>query len=298
MLINKRLLTVYLLGSFLMPEMPAFGQANDVCADVSIEQVSQFLSAHQDEWEGQISSLEFMGGRFPPPPEEELAFSSLFEAAEAMQSSSNKESKMTLGTPFPAYTIFPENILNNTTCQSDFLSLLEFQGIWFAPVFWEDKPMYYWVEVSCHNGLSLAGSGYKGVAEELHTLNQKLVNHDVEQSWFVQVFSTQHIFLVVKYHGNDIIYPLRAFPSSYAGLETIDELGGYNPIGVLSKIKEQWPKPDCTVIYRQDGTLHIPCVTVEGSSEARYSAILEVIDQKALTFGVFELKDKSDYNGN
>jgi hypothetical protein len=195
MLINKRLSTVVLclLGSLLISTMPTFGQANDVCADVSIEQVSQFVSAHQANW---LDPLGF-GREYPAGK------------------------KLTSGTPFLAYTILPENILNNTACQSDFISLLEFQGIWLVPIFLGDKPIY-WLEVNCNKSLSIRGSGSGAVVEELHTLNQKLVNHDVEQSWFVQVFQTKHIFLVVKSHENDTIYPLRAFPSSYTGLETID----------------------------------------------------------------------------
>ncbi|MCK5524477.1 MAG: hypothetical protein KAI83_15210 [Thiomargarita sp.] len=299
MLINKRLSNVCLLGSLLISTLPTFAQANEVCTDASLEQVSQFVSAHQYEWEGAINSLEFIDGQYPPPPEEELVFSSLSEAAEAMQSSSNKGSKMTFGTPFPTYTVSPENAFNNTTGQPDFISLLKFQEIWLVPAFLGDKPVSL-LEVSCNNSLSIVGTGFKSLAEKLHTLNQKLVNLEVEQSWFVRLFSIKHIFLVVKQHGNYTIYPLYTFPSSYAGLKTIDELGGYNPIEVFSKIKEQWPIPeDCTVIYRSDGTLHIPCITTEGSSEPRYSAILEVIDQKALTFGVFELKDKpNDFGGN
>jgi hypothetical protein len=304
MLINKPLSTVCIFASLLISTIPTLSLADDVCTDISLEQVSEFVSAHQDEWEGEINVLELMAGRAPPPPEEELVFSSLDEAAEAMQSSSDNGSKMTLGTPFATYTILSENLLNNRACHSDFSSLLTFQGIWFVPVFLEDTPVA-WLKVYCNNnslsltGIDIAGSNSSNIIAELHTLNQKLVDFEVEQSSFVQVFPTKHLFLLVKQHGNEIVYPLRAFPSSYAGLETIDELGGYNSMDVLSKIKEQWPKQeDCTVIYRSDGTLYIPCVTLEGSAQVRYSAILEVIDQKALTFGVLELKDKLDYNGN
>ncbi len=304
MLNNKPLSTVCIFASLLISTMPTLSLADEVCTDVSLEQVSEFVSAHQDEWEGEINVLELMAGRAPPPPEEELVFSSLDEAAEAMQSSSENGSKMTLGTPFPAYTVSPENVFSNTTGQPDFISLLKFIGKWFVPAFLENTPVA-WLKVYCNNnslsltGIDIAGSNPANIIAELHTLNQKLVNLEVEQSWFVQVFSTKHVFLVVKQHENYTIYPLRAFPSSYAGLETIDELGGYNPVDVFSKIKEQWPKQeDCTVIYRSDGTLYIPCVTLEGSAQVRYSAILEVIDQKALTFGMLELKDKLDYNGN
>ncbi len=279
MLINKRLSNVCLLGSLLISTIPTFAQANEVCTDVSLEQVSQFVSAHQDEWAGTIQGVE------------------VFFNIQDIQDLSGM--KVTFGTPFPTYTVSPENAFNNTTGQPDFISLLKFQEIWLVPAFLGDKPVSL-LEVSCNNSLSIVGTGFKSLAEKLHTLNQKLVNLEVEQSWFVRLFSIQHIFLVVKQHGNYTIYPLYTFPSSYAGLKTIDELGGYNPIEVFSKIKEQWPIPeDCTVIYRSDGTLHIPCITTEGSSEPRYSAILKVIDQKALTFGVFELKDKpNDLGGN
>ncbi len=274
MLINEQLLTACLLGSLLISTIPAFSQENDVCADISLEQVSQFALDHQDGWAGRILMVEFFDG----------------------QDISGME--VTFKTPFPAYTVSPENAFDHTTGQPDFISLLKFQGRWFAPAFLGDKPVA-WLKISCNNSLSITGFGSSILAEELDTLNQKLVNLEVEQSWFVQVFSTKHIFLVVKRHENYTIYPLRAFPSSYAGLETIDELGGYNPIEVFAKIKEQWPIPeDCTVIYRSDGTLHIPCVTVEGSSLVRYSAILEIIDQKTLTFGVFELKDNPNMDGN
>jgi len=272
MLKNKRLLTMCFLGSLLLSTIPAFGQANDVCTDVSLEQVSQFVSTHQDEWEGRIRMSLFFGEQ------------------------DTSGMKVIFGTPFPAYTVLPENAFDDTTGQPDFISLLKFQGQWFVPAFLGDKPVS-WLDVSCNNSLSITGFGSSNIAEELHTLNQKLVNLEVEQSWFVQVFSTKHVFLVVKQYENYTIYPLHAFPSNYAGLETIDELGGYNPIDVFSKIKEQWPKPeDCTVIYRSDGTLHIPCITLEGSSQVVYSAVLEVIDQNALTFGVSELTNKPPSN--
>ncbi|OQY47764.1 MAG: hypothetical protein B6247_26040 [Candidatus Parabeggiatoa sp. nov. 2] len=275
MLINKQFLILLCLISILGLIIPS-SKASDLCADTTKEQVSQIASAQFDAWAGKIRTYYLMKGQVE---------------AVGME--------LTLGTPFQVYTISPYNILSGIIARCDLSLLLEPVGSWLVPVF-SQKQQISLLKVDCRdNQLSIVGVIFDSpIAAELNTLNNQLVGVDVEQRWYVQIYQTKHIFLVVERHGNDVIYPL-IFPEQYSELEPVDELGGYNPVEVLSTIQAQLPKPEnCTVVYRlSDGTLHIPCVTVEEIPGILYETTLKMITQEPLTFGVFELKNNLEKQG-
>ncbi|RKZ83040.1 MAG: hypothetical protein DRR19_19705 [Candidatus Parabeggiatoa sp. nov. 1] len=200
--------------------------------------------------------------------------------------------ELTLGTPFRVYTISPENLWTHKA-ESEFISLLESVGIWFTLVFFEDNPVLF-LKVDCRdNRLSVIGVGHVSEAlAELNTLVKKLVTIDSEQRWFVRIYQTKHTFLVVEYNGSYVIYPLATFPSQYTGIETIDELGGYNPVKVLSDIRKQLPgqgdyirKALESSFTSSTGRLRLPKVIIDDKTS--YTVVMQQ-ERGELLFSVTE----------
>lgn len=260
-MLSKKLLTIAFLGHLFWSTMPA-SMANESCADSTTEQVSQIASANVDYWATQTLMIQLM--------KQEISVNEL-----------------TLGTPFRVHTILPESLWAYQP-ESELTTLLEFMNTWFTMVFFKEKPVFF-LKVGCRdNQLSAIGTlSSEALGEELNTLFKQLASIDSKQHWFVQVHQTKHTFLMVKHNGNEVIYPLLAFPTQYTGIETIDELGGYNPLEVISEIKTQLPKPiDATLktlessFTSSTGLLLVPKVVID--EKASYTVVMQQESGKLL----------------
>lgn len=193
--------------------------ASETCDEMTAEDISQFVASNFDDWQGR------------------LAVGSLFSSGTVV-----KRIEFEKGFPLQIYTITAESLQNYAT-QGSFQSVLVAQNTWSVPLI-SNVGTYYFLDVYCSNGeLDIVGSEQGRVAEQLHQIWSQLkeqANFIETQTLIVKMNAIKRVFLAVEKDAATTIYPLNAFPTQYASLKSVDDLGGYSASEVLLLIATEF----------------------------------------------------------